>query len=268
MSNHYHRFHLVNPSPWPLLVSICALTLTVNTAFYFHNVKGCGYFLFIGLVGIIYFSGCWWRDVIREATFEGHHTLEVQQGLRIGFYLFIVSEIMFFFSFFWAFLHSSLSPSIWIGCYWPPIGIQVLDPYGLPLLNTALLLWSGVTVTYCHHAIRHNAYQDARLGFLKTIAAALLFTFFQFIEYVGANFDISDGIYGSCFYMLTGFHGFHVIIGTLFLLVCYYRHLQFHFTPQHHLGLEFAIWYWHFVDVVWILLYILVYCWGNSSQYL
>lgn len=263
----YHNFHLVRPSIWPFATSISVFSMLLNLCLYSHRVEWAGLFLIFSIIFVLIYAGFWWSDVVSEATFEGYHTQEVQYGLRNGFYLFIASEVMFFFSFFWAFIHSSLSPSVWIGSYWPPVGIQVLDPFGLPLLNTALLLWSGCTVTYCHHAVRESFYRDVHLGFILTILAAFLFTLFQLVEYIEAKFDISDSVYGSCFFMLTGFHGLHVIIGTIFLTVCYIRFIFQHYGSDHHLGLEFAIWYWHFVDVVWILLYILVYCWGNSSVY-
>jgi heme/copper-type cytochrome/quinol oxidase subunit 3 len=201
----------------------------------------------------------------------------VQKGLRLGFILFIISEIMFFFSFFWAFFHSSVSPSIWIGAVWPPIGIQTINPWALPLLNTIILLSSGITVTWAHKAIlcpgyivnipegeiiRQNYRKVVIMGLVSTILLGLFFTNIQLFEYKHANFSINDGIYGSVFYLLTGFHGFHVLIGTIFLFICLLRHIAYHFTSDHHLGLEMAIWYWHFVDIVWIFLFIFVYVWG------
>jgi len=205
-----------------------------------------------------------WRDVIRESTFEGKHTTYVQKGLRIGMILFIISEIMFFVAFFWGFFHSSLAPTIAIGCVWPPIGIEPISAFGLPLLNTLLLLTSGATVTWTHHSIISGNKQESVISLLLTIILALIFTVIQVFEYIQAPFTISSGIYGSTFFMSTGFHGFHVLIGTLFLSVCLYRLIKGHFTKEHHLGFEAAAWYWHFVDVVWLFLFVSVYWWGGA----
>jgi heme/copper-type cytochrome/quinol oxidase subunit 3 len=212
-----------------------------------------------------------------EATFEGRHTFAVQRGLRLGFLLFIVSEIMFFFSFFWAFFHSSVSPAIWIGAVWPPLGIQTLNAWGLPLLNTVILLSSGVTVTWAHKTMatprvlpvptdkskfKYRARREVIKSLAATIVLGIFFTSIQLYEYKHTSFAINDGIYGSVFFLLTGFHGFHVLVGTIFLVVCWFRHVSYHFTRDHHLGFETAIWYWHFVDIVWIFLFIFVYVWG------
>ncbi|HEY4874958.1 MAG TPA: cytochrome c oxidase subunit 3, partial [Puia sp.] len=205
----------------------------------------------------------WWRDVIREATFEGMHTRIVQRGLRLGFVLFIVSEVMFFFAFFWAFFHSSLAPTIQIGSIWPPAGIEVFNPFGIPFYNTYILLLSGVTITITHHAMINGDARIAKLNFLKTIFLACMFTSLQVFEYLEAPFTIADGIYGSTFYMATGFHGMHVIIGTIFIAVCFVRLIFSHFTKQHHIGFEAATWYWHFVDVVWLFLFVSIYWWGS-----
>ncbi len=248
----------------------------------------------------------WFWDIVREATFDGCHTVAVQRGLRIGFVLFILSEVMFFFGFFWAFFHSSVSPTIWIGCVWPPLGIRPMNPWILPLLNTVILLSSGVTVTWAHLAMVHGFslftpaahilnkpevrqylesvkttpyeiypnnqkyYTEINLSDRSAVAWALfltillgiLFTGIQLYEYSTASFSINDGIYGSVFYLLTGFHGFHVLIGTIFLFICYLRNWARHFTHTRHIGFEMAIWYWHFVDVVWIFLFVFVYIWG------
>jgi cytochrome c oxidase subunit 3 len=218
-----------------------------------------------GFLLTLYVMYTWWRDVIREATFEDQHTVAVQKGLRLGMILFIVSEVMFFFAFFWAFFHSSLAPVYNIGGVWPPKAITTMDTYTIPLTNTFFLLTSGATVTWAHHALVARAKKQALLALLLTLTLATLFTCLQGLEYVEAAFNISDGIYGSCFYMATGFHGFHVFVGTIALLVSFIRIVFNHFTNHHHFGFESAIWYWHFVDVVWLFLFINVYWWGNNS---
>lgn len=234
-------------------------------------------FLAYGFSFFLFSFSSWLWDIIIEATFEGRHTFAVQRGLRLGFILFIVSEFMFFFGFFWAFFHSSVSPSIWINAMWPPFGSKYINPNGLPLVNTCLLLISGITVTYAHKAVvlkGPNLFigiTNSRLEVIKalalTISLGLIFTLVQLYEYQGASFSINSGIYGSIFYLLTGFHGFHVLVGTIFLTICLLRHIAYHFTTDHHLGLEMAIWYWHFVDVVWIFLYIFLYIWGGPEDY-
>jgi len=206
---------------------------------------------------------CWWRDVIREATYEGQHTMAVSSGLRMGMLLFIVSEVMFFFAFFWAFFHSSFNPSPAIGGVWPPMFLSVLNPWEVPLINTIILLSSGATVTWAHHSIVYGSKLNATISLILTVVLAIIFTLLQVFEYITAPFTISDGIYGSTFYMATGFHGFHVFLGTCFLSVCLLRVYLNHFTREHHFGFEAAAWYWHFVDVVWLFLFITIYWWGS-----
>jgi len=205
----------------------------------------------------------WFRDVIAESTYLGHHTLAVQNGINMGIALFIVSEVFFFLAIFWAYFHSALSPDVAIGLEWPPLGIQTINPFELPLLNTVLLLSSGLVVTYAHHSLIKGSRKDTLNALLFTILLAIIFTIFQGVEYTVSSFTISDGIYGSCFYFGTGFHGIHVIIGTIFLIVGLLRVWLYHSTDNHHLGLEGAILYWHFVDIVWIFLYIFIYYWGS-----
>jgi len=243
-----HSFHLVDPSPWPLTSSLGAFMLTTGGVLYMHKFIGGDRLLLTGLFVILYSMYTWWRDVIREATFEDQHTFAVQRGLRLGMILFIVSEIMFFFAFFWAFFHSSLAPVFNIGGVWPPEDISPIQTSGIPLTNTFLLLSSGATVTWAHHAIIVRAKRQAVIGLIFTLFLAILFTSLQGLEYVEAPFCISDSVFGSCFYMATGFHGFHVFIGTLSLFVSLLRIVVNHFTPTHHFGFESAAWYWHFVD--------------------
>jgi cytochrome c oxidase subunit 3 len=262
MSTQYHPFHLVDPSPWPYVGAFSALGLTTGGVMYMHGYKYGDLLALVGLTFVLFTMIVWWRDVIREATYQGHHTLIVQRGLRWGMLLFITSEVMFFFSFFWGFFHSSLGPTVEVGAVWPPIGISALNPFEVPLLNTAILLTSGATVTWSHHAIINGDRANTILALFITIALGLIFTFFQVLEYFEAPFSIADSVYGSTFFVATGFHGLHVIIGTLFLAVCLYRILDHHFTQHHHNGFEASIWYWHFVDYVWIFLFICIYWWG------
>lgn len=259
-----HGFHLVDPSPWPLVAATAALAFTTSTVQYMHGYSGGGYVCFLSLISLVTTAAVWWRDIAREGTFQGHHTSIVQVGLRYGMLLFICSEIMFFFAFFWAFFHSSLAPAIEIGAIWPPKGIAVFNPWEVPLLNTLILLLSGVTVTWAHHAIVAGDREGTILGLFFTVVLGSIFTFFQYVEYAEASFTISDGVYGSCFFMATGFHGFHVLVGSLFLVVCLVRQINYHFSKQHHFGFEAAAWYWHFVDVVWLFLFTVVYWWGGA----
>jgi heme/copper-type cytochrome/quinol oxidase subunit 3 len=206
----------------------------------------------------------WWRDITREGTLEGRHTNIVQLGLRYGMILFIVSEIMFFFAFFWAFFAASISPTVEIGNIWPPKGIDAFNPFEVPLVNTLILLCSGATITYSHHAITAGNKIEAIFGLVLTVVLAIIFTGLQGFEYVSANFSITDGIFGSTFFMATGFHGFHVLIGTIFLCVCLVRMSLDHFTMEHHFGFEAAAFYWHFVHIVWLFLYVAIYFWGGN----
>jgi cytochrome c oxidase subunit 3 len=262
MSNK-HPFHLVNPSPWPLAVSVALLGLTVGAAMFFHSFTKGIYLLSFSLVLVAIISGFWWRDLIREGTYLTNHTKAVSAGLRLGFLLFIVSEVMFFFSFFWAYFHSSLSPNIEIGSQWPPFGLEVIS-LKLPIVNTIILLSSGATITLAHLNLIKGDKQETIEALLVTLLLALVFTAIQFYEYRNAPFSISDGVYGSVFYILTGFHGLHVIIGTIFILVQLIRIIKDHFDSHNHLGFEASAWYWHFVDVVWLGLFVIVYVYGGK----
>jgi len=259
-----HPFHLVDPSPWPLFASMSAFLTTLGGVMYMHSYQGGSFVLPFGFCMLLYAMFVWWRDVVREATYQGLHTSAVQTGLRYGMILFIVSEVMFFVAFFWAFFHSSLAPSVEIGAVWPPKGIEVLNPWEIPFLNTIILLTSGASVTWAHHAILSGNRDQAIYGLAITVALAVIFTGFQAYEYLEAPFTISDSVYGSTFYLSTGFHGFHVTIGTIFLAVCLIRLMKGHFTKNHHFGFEAAAWYWHMVDVVWLFLFVCVYYWGGT----
>lgn len=259
-----HPFHIVDASPWPLVVAFSAFFMLLGLTLYMHAFN-LGLSLFVlGFLATFINAGFWWRDIVREGTYEGAHTLAVQHGLRFGMVLFIVSEIMLFFAFFWAYFHSSLNPVPEIGCVWPPKGIEVISPWLIPLLNTTLLLTSGASLTWSHAALIGGYRLEAITGLLLTISLAVLFTSFQVYEYLNAPFNISDGIYGTTFYSLTGLHGFHVIVGTIFLIVALYRAVVHHYTRNNHIGFECAAWYWHFVDVVWIFLFLAVYTWGEG----
>lgn len=263
MNKHYHPYHLVNPSPWPLSVAVTLFGLAIGAAMFFHGyIKGI-YILILSFVLVLTLASFWWRDLIRESTYLKNHTKEVLAGLRLGFILFIVSEVLFFFSFFWAYFHSSLSPTIEIGCQWPPYALEVIS-LKLPIVNTLILLTSGATITVAHLHIIRNHKQQAIEALLVTILLALIFTAIQLYEYKHAPFSFSDGIYGSVFYILTGFHGIHVIIGTIFICVQLVRVIKEHLKPNNHLGFEACAWYWHFVDVIWILLFIIVYVYGSN----
>jgi len=205
----------------------------------------------------------WFRDIISEATYLGNHTLAVQRGLNMGVALFIVSEALFFLAIFWTFFHSALSPAVEVGAHWPPQGIESVNPFELPLFNTVLLLSSGFTVTYAHHSLIQGNRSGTIYGLAITLILALAFTALQGVEYTVSSFTLSDSTFGSCFYFGTGFHGFHVIIGTAFIAVGLWRVLAYHSTENHHLGLESSILYWHFVDIVWLFLFISVYYWGS-----
>nr|AXS65415.1 cytochrome c oxidase subunit 3 [Tenebrionoidea sp. 6 KM-2017] len=261
MAHKNHPFHLVDISPWPILGSLSALILTTGIVKWFHFFN-MSLFL-IGMISMLMIMFQWWRDITREGTFQGHHTFNVTMGLRWGMILFITSEIFFFISFFWGFFHNSLSPSIEIGMLWPPKGIYTFNPLQIPLLNTMILLTSGLTVTWAHHSLMENNYKQTSQSLLITVILGIYFSILQGYEYFESSFSISDATYGSSFFMATGFHGIHVIIGTTFLMICLIRLMKNHFSSIHHFGFEAAAWYWHFVDVVWLFLYISIYWWGS-----
>lgn len=260
-----HPYHLVNSSPWPVYSATSSLAVVVGLVGLMHQYD-LGFELFLlGLLNLFLVSSLWWRDVIREGTYGGYHTGPVQKGLAMGFGLFIVSEVMFFFSFFWSFFYLSLNPAIELGGVWPPTGVIPMSATGIPLLNTLLLLWSGLTLTYAHNRLLVNDLPRHLVGQFWTLGLGFIFLGLQAYEYYVAQFDISDGVFGSCFYLLTGFHGLHVLIGFVFLLVNTVRALSWHFHRTTHLGWLCGAWYWHFVDVVWLGLYVSIYIWGSST---
>ncbi len=267
-----HPYHLVDPSPWPLVGGIGALAITIGTVLFMHEVDTSGVVAIIGMVLVALTMILWWRDVVSEATFQGFHNPVVQIGMRFGMALFIASEVMFFAAWFWAFFDASLFSGeaiqearvAFTGGTWPPEGVEVFDAFHLPLVNTIILLSSGATATWAHHGLREGNASQLRLGLIFTIILGISFTAIQAYEYSHAAFGFTDGIYSSTFYMATGFHGAHVIIGTIFLTVCLGRAYANHFKPDHHFGFEAAAWYWHFVDVVWLFLFFCIYWWGGS----
>jgi len=266
-----HDYHLVDPSPWPIVGAVAIFITAVGAISWMHHMFAAAPLMFgVGVIGILYTLVGWWRDVTREAQYEGHHTRVVQISHRYGMILFIASEVMFFVAWFWAYFNTALFPADpndvmrteLIGGVWPPKGIETFNPWHLPLLNTLILLTSGTTVTWAHHALLENDREGLKWGLICTILLGALFTSVQAYEYSHAAFGFKGHIYGSTFFMATGFHGFHVIIGTCFLTVCLFRALAGHFSPTQHLGFEFAAWYWHFVDVVWLFLFACIYVYG------
>ena len=264
-----HDYHLVNPSPWPLVASVSAFIMAVGAILWFHEMAPVWPML-IGLVGVLYTMFAWWSDVIKEGQ-EGYHTPVVMMHHRYGMILFIASEVMFFVAWFWAYFdgffnYDALEQTARVvatGGHWPPIGVELFDPFHLPLFNTLLLLTSGTTVTWAHHALLHDDREGLKWGLALTIVLGAVFTVVQAIEYSQAGFQFSGNLYGATFFMATGFHGFHVLVGTIFLIVCLVRAQAGQFTPKQHLGFEFAAWYWHFVDVVWLFLFATIYVWGS-----
>jgi cytochrome c oxidase subunit III len=270
----HHDYHLVEPSPWPAIGSVSAFVMAVGAIAWMHHMfAGAPYVFAAGTLGVLYTMLGWWRDVAREATYGGYHSRVVQISHRYGMILFIASEVMFFVAWFWAYFNSALFPAdmhqatreALFGGVWPPKGIETFDPWHLPLLNTLILLTSGTTVTWAHHALLENDREGLKWGLILTIVLGAAFTCVQAYEYSHAAFAFKGNIYGATFFMATGFHGAHVLIGTTFLIVCLIRAYLGHFTPTQHLGFEFAAWYWHFVDVVWIFLFVCIYVWGAGA---
>ena len=260
-------YHLVDPSIWPLVGAFSGALTLVGIIFAAHY--GNYIALTIGLLMVFTTMFFWWKDVLRESRTPGLHTPIVRLGLRYGMTLFIASEVMFFVGFFWAFFHFALYPEHVLGTatpMWPPSGVHTFDPFHTPFLNTMILLLSGTTVTWAHHSLLVGDRRGLIWGLGLTVLLGLSFTTFQALEYSDAPFKFDGGgVYPAVFFLATGFHGFHVIVGTLFLAVCWFRARGGQFTPQRHFGFEAAAWYWHFVDVVWLFLFIAVYWWGQGA---
>lgn len=264
-----HPYHIVRPSIWPLVASITAGILAMGAVLFMHDVSWGGFNIgvkgiFAGLIGVLAVMFFWWKDIIFETIKENVHNDITEIGLRYGMALFIASELMFFVAFFWAFFDASLYPKEAIGGIWPPENIEVIPAFDLPFLMTMILLLSGCTVTWAHHAVLENKQDDLVKALGITVGLGVIFLGFQIYEYTHVAFGFTDGIFASTFYMATGFHGFHVFVGTIFLAVCWIRAMKGHFTPEKHFGFEAAAWYWHFVDVVWLFLFVAVYWWGGE----
>lgn len=257
-----HPYHLVEESPWPILGAAGGILLTRGLVKWLHFNELNLFFTGNLALGIVMLQ--WWRDVSIEGSLIGLHTKIVELGLRWGMALFIISEIFFFLRFFWAFYHRSLAPAVEIGNNWPPMGIQPFNPFQVPLLNTIILLSSGIRVTWAHHRIIEHDHSNAIQGLIWTVGLGVFFTALQALEYVEASYRMADRVYGSTFFIATGFHGLHVIVGTTFLTVCLVRQAIGHYRAAHHFGFEAAAWYWHFVDVVWLFLFISIYWWGGN----
>lgn len=265
MKKLFQPFHLVTLSPWPILRSLRALIIIIGLLNWFYN-----YSLLLSIIGILILLinlSQWWRDIIRERTYQGFHTNKVVIGLKLGIILFIISEVFFFIRIFWCYFHIFLSPRIEIGSQWPPLNIKIFNPYHIPLLNTIILLSSGVSITWSHYSLLNRLKKERVYRIIITITLGIVFTFFQYLEYNESIFDITDSVYGSIFFLSTGFHGFHVLVGTLFLIVNFIRIINDNYSSNHHFGFEAAAWYWHFVDVVWLFLYLLVYYWSFNYLY-
>ena len=272
-----HPFHIVDPSPWPFCTSMGLWYLTITTVAFFHNFLSSIFNIVFGIFYLCICLGFWWRDVIRESTYEFKHTPYVRRGLLTGMLLFIISEIMFFFGFFWAFFHVSLAPSFAIGAVWPPAIISVISPWQLPLVNTLCLLLSGVSLTIAHRQLNKIPYISNTESFqwftysrilnwmCITVFLGVFFLGCQACEYYLSPFTFQDTVFGGTFYILTGLHGLHVIVGTIFLIVCLWRASRLQFTVWKQVGFKSAVWYWHFVDVVWIFLFIVIYVWGGLA---
>ncbi len=263
-----HDFHLVDPSPWPFTGALSAFVLTVGAVLWMHGLTFGMVLTLAGFAGVLGTMFVWWRDVIRESR-SGAHKEVVNVGLRTGFALFITSEVFFFLAFFWAFFWGALVPPETVAASWPPEGVHAIPPWGIPLLNTMLLLLSGTTLTWAHHEVREGNMKAGFHALLVTVALGSVFLGFQIYEYVHLHhlgMTLQSGVFGSTFYMATGFHGVHVLVGTAFLIVCTMRAAQLTITPEKHVGFEAAAWYWHFVDVVWLFLFVCVYMWGATHH--
>lgn len=254
-------YHVVDPRPWPIIMGANLWGVAAMFICWVNEIRLGSLYWGIPLFVLTFYS--WVRDIINEATFQGFHTEKVQSGLTLGFILFLISELILFFSFFWAFFHRALSSSVEIGCCWPPVGLECLDWRKVPLHNTALLVASSASITLRHNYLQWGDIWVATATYIATLGLSVIFIKNQYEEYAWSRFSISDGVYGRCFFMLTGLHGLHVIGGTCGLLFCFVRIMLLQFSSEHHVALTLAIWYWHFVDIVWLGLFFIIYIWGS-----
>nr|YP_009400235.1 cytochrome c oxidase subunit III [Floraphis choui]YP_009400313.1 cytochrome c oxidase subunit III [Floraphis meitanensis]ARW70237.1 cytochrome c oxidase subunit III [Floraphis choui]ARW70367.1 cytochrome c oxidase subunit III [Floraphis meitanensis] len=254
-------YFILNISPWPILMAFNSFNLMISNImimnFKFNSI------MMLNLMLMILIATLWWRDIIRESTFQGNHNFYIMNLIKLSMILFIISEMFLFISFFWNFLHNSLSPSIEIGLNWPPKNINFFNPLLIPLLNTIILLTSSFTITLTHFYLLNNLKNKSIMFMYLTIILSMYFVLLQALEYKQANFTFSDSIFGSSFYMATGFHGLHVIIGTIFLITNLMRMIKLHFSFIHHISFELSAWYWHFIDIIWLFLYMTFYWWNN-----
>nr|YP_009544440.1 cytochrome c oxidase subunit III [Tremex columba]AYV97235.1 cytochrome c oxidase subunit 3 [Tremex columba] len=253
-----HKFHLLSISPWPIILSFSSFLFMMNLLNIFYSFKKNMINLILSILLMMFISLLWWRDTMREHTL-GEHSMTSSKNLKYGFILFILSELFLFISLFWTFFHSSINPLLEIGTIWPPKNIKIISSLNIPLLNTMILLSSSISVTISHHFLLNNNNKKSMMFLLNTIILGFIFTYFQLFEYMNSNFSISDSIYGSIFFLATGFHGIHVLIGSLFLLSCLIRMFYFHFNYKTFICFELAIWYWHFVDTIWLFLFMIIY---------
>nr|YP_010239130.1 cytochrome c oxidase subunit III [Atypus karschi]QTH31099.1 cytochrome c oxidase subunit 3 [Atypus karschi] len=261
MEMNFHPYHMVTMSPWPLLVGLGSMYILLGLVklmvFSEMDMMVVAFLVMFVLVFL------WWRDVVRESSFQGMHLFKVVKGLEVGMILFILSEVLFFFSFFWTYFHSSLNPCLEMGGVWPPEGLNTFNPFQVPLLNTIILLSSGVTITLAHQNLLMSKMEGMYFSLMLTWLLGLYFLSLQVLEYYMMEFSMSDCVFGSVFFVATGFHGLHVMIGSVFLIIIFFRLKKIHFSSDHHFGFEAAAWYWHFVDVVWLFLFSVVYWWGG-----
>ena len=258
-----HPYHLVGPSPWPIFTSFSLMDLAISIGLTSHGYIDTNFFIFLSIILVLYSMTLWFKDIIAESTYLGEHTTAVKRGINQGFILFVVSEILIFVSLFWAYLHSALSPNVEIGMLWPPAGIEAISPSELPLLNTIVLLASGVTVTFGHHALINGKRNYTLLGFVLTTFLIVLFVYCQYLEYSFAPFTIADSVYGSTFFSTTGLHGIHMIMLAAMLAICTFRVWNYDFTNTSHVGAETTILYLHVLDIIWLFIYIVMYWWGS-----
>lgn len=257
-----HPFHLVSPSPWPIFTAFSLMNLALSLGLTAHGYISNNIWIILSIITVLYSIGLWLRDVLAESTFLGDHTTAVKRGITQGFLLFVVSEILIFASLFWAYLHSALNPTMEIGMSWPPMGIDAISADELPLLNTIILLASGATITYAHHAIINGNRSATLYGFIYSTILILLFVICQTLEYTYAGFTITDSVYGSTFYSATGLHGIHMVMLFIMLAICTLRVYYYSVTDTSHIGLETTILYLHVLDVIWLFIYIVMYWWG------